>query len=764
MKPRALAATYKITLQGRVQGVGFRPFVYREALRFGIRGYVSNNEDGVLIRATGPAASVQAFYRSLVEQPPSIARVVNHAIAPLPSETPDSFRIVASESNERLNLQLTPDFALCENCAADMADPHNRRYGYPFTSCVNCGPRWSITEAFPFEREHTRMQAFPMCPECMAEYTDPANRRFHSQTNSCAHCGIRFWLTDASGKPMTFEGDAVFRQLAAALEAGKILAIKNSTGYLLCCDARQPAAVRELRRRKKRPGKPFAVLYPSLGHLQDDLEVPQEAILALKSPERPIVLLPSGGYRGEACLEAIAPGLDQLGVMLPYTGVLALLVRAFPYPVIATSGNLHGSPICYEAADALDKLGAVADLFFHHNLAISQSQDDSVVRFAEPDGMRIVLRRSRGLAPNFDRPATRGANTRLLALGAHLKSSVAFVPNDFLYISQYLGNLDHYEVYERFIQMATRFTRLFDTPPAAVLVDAHPAYQSTLYGQALAQEAGIRCHRVQHHKAHFAAVLGEHNLLESAAPVLGVIWDGTGYGDDKQIWGGEFFAFREGLITREGHLDYYDWLAGDKMALEPRLSLLSLADPEWEDVRGKFSGEEWQVYQQLKVAGRLKTSSIGRLFDAVASLLGLCDLNTYEGEAAMKLEAHCSLGKGSPLKQFASLDKNGNIPARALVARIRAEKAQGVAIPYIIRNFMYTLACLVFEKAKAGGFRIIGFSGGVFQNACLVAMLRETGGTAYDLHFHRELSPNDENIAYGQLMYHLYCRTDEIPE
>ncbi len=759
-----MAATFKITLQGRVQGVGFRPFVYREALRLGIRGTVSNNEEGVLIRASGPAETVQAFYRNLVENPPAIARVVNHAIIPLPPEAPKNFRIIPSESSSRLNLQLTPDFALCDSCSSEIIDPGNRRYGYPFTSCVNCGPRWSITDAFPFEREHTRMEAFPMCPDCRKEYADPADRRFHSQTNSCPECGIRYWLSDTGGEPLDYSGEAVFRHLAAELEQGKIVAVKNSTGYLLCCDARQESAVQELRRRKKRPGKPFAVLYPSLGLLQNDLDVFPEAIQALLSPERPIVLLPSGGYRGQASLEAIAPGLNQLGVMLPYTGVLALLARAFPHPVIATSGNLHGSPICHTEADALQKLDAVADLFFHHNLAISQSQDDSVIRFTQPNASRIVLRRSRGLAPNFGQPAARGAQTRLLALGAHLKSSVAFVPNDFLYISQYLGNLDHYEVYERFTQMASGFTKLFDAPAAAVLVDAHPAYQSTLYGQALAKKAGIGCHPIQHHKAHFAAVLGENSLLESAKPILGVIWDGTGYGDDRQVWGGEFFGFSNGLMTREGHLDYFDWLAGDKMALEPRLSLLSLAEPDWEEVRGKFSGEEWQVYQNLKVAGRLKTSSVGRLFDAVASLLGLCDRNTFEGEAAMKLEAQCRTTDEGHHECYASLDHSGNIPARDLLARIRADAAKGVAIPHIIRNFMYTLACLVFEKADAGTYRSIAFSGGVFQNACLVGMLRETGGTAYNLYFHRELSPNDENIAYGQLMYHLYCRNHEIPE
>ena len=744
--------------------MGFRPFVYREALRYSIKGSVSNNEEGVIIHASGEEEDIQAFYRSLVEQPPAIARVVHHTLTWLPPCDYHTFRIVPSAAGNRLNLQLTPDFALCEDCAEELTNPENRRFGYPFISCVNCGPRWSLTETFPFEREHTSMQAFPMCPACLKEYTEPADRRFHSQTNSCPECGIRYWLSDAGGQPLEFAGEAVFRHMAALLEQGKILAVKNSAGYLLCCDARQQEAVRRLRQRKRRPGKPFAVLYPSLELLKAELPVPPEAERALLSPERPIVLLPSGGYRGDVRLEAIAPGLDQLGVMLPYSGVLALLARAFPHPIIATSGNLHGSPICYSEPDAHEKLGGVADFFFHHNLNIVHSQDDSVVRFGRQSGEPIVLRRSRGMAPNYGQPVGRGAGSCLLAMGAHLKSSIAFIPNDFLYISQYLGNLDHFDVFQRFAATTEAFTRLFGTPPAKVLVDGHPGYQSTLHGRALAHSAGVPCIGIQHHKAHFAAVLGENNLLEGPQPVLGVVWDGTGYGDDAQIWGGEFFAFREGAITRAGHLEYFDWLAGDKMALEPRLSLFSLADPHWEEVRGKFSEQEWQVYQALKAAGRLKTSSAGRLFDAVASLLGLCDRNTFEGEAAMLLEARCSASPATPPECYARLTGAGNVPTRALLGQIRAAAVKGVAIPDIIRNFMFTLARLVFEKADAGGFRSIAFSGGVFQNACLCDMLRETGGGKYELHFHRELSPNDENIAYGQLMHYLYCQSHEIPE
>ncbi len=736
--------------------MGFRPFVYRLAKIHQVRGSVSNNEDGVIIYATGPKEALMDFYREVTGSPPPVSRVINHYFEEIPREDPEGFRIVPSTRTDHLNLQLTPDFALCPECNMELLGPANRRYGYPFISCVNCGPRWALTETFPFEREHTSMEVFRMCPQCLQEYGQPADRRFHSQTNSCTTCGIDFWMADPDGGRLEIPGKTPFQQLAEFLAEGSIIALKNTSGYLLCCDARNEGVVRSLRNKKKRPAKPFAVLYPSLEKLEEDLRVQPEEAAALCSVERPIVLLSSIPYRGQAALEAIAPGLDQLGVMLPYTGVLALLAEAFPHPLIATSGNIHGSPICYSETDAREKLREVADYFFEHSLRIIHPQDDSVIRFTASPSKRIVLRRSRGMAPNYSRPVKKGAGSGYLALGGQLKSSIGFIPNDFLYISEYLGNLDNFEVYERFTRTVSDFMTLFGKPPKALLLDSHPAYLSTQYGKEVSRNWGIPAYSVPHHKAHFAAVLGEHALFEQSDPVLGVIWDGTGYGEDGQIWGGEFFRYEGGAIRRVGQFEYYHWLSGDKMAREPRLSLFSLLDGANDWTRSKFTDTEWRLFSQLKAANRLKTSSAGRLFDAASSLLGFCDLNSFEGEAAMLLESACRDFDLKKAAQLVSLDSRGNIPSEKLIRSIYEARISGRPPSQIAGDFIFTLANLILEKAEQESIGKIAFSGGVFQNARLVGLLEHLN-PGYELFFHEEFSPNDENIPFGQLMYHLNC-------
>jgi hydrogenase maturation protein HypF len=345
----------------------------------------------------------------------------------------------------------------------------------------------------------------------------------------------------------------------------------------------------------------------------------------------------------------------------------------------------------------------------------------------------------------------------LLALGAQLKSSIGFIPNDFIYLSEYLGNLENFEVYERFTRMVSGFTDLFESRPTALLTDTHPGYLSTLYGKELSATWGIPCYQIPHHKAHFAAVLGENDLFGSPEPILGVIWDGTGYGEDRQVWGGEFFRYEGGEMARVGQLEYYDWLAGDAMAKNPGLSLLSLLDGEMESVREKFSPEALRLYSRLKSRNTLKTSSMGRLFDAVASLLGLCDLNSYEGEAAMLLEAATGSFSLEKAHGLVRLDALGNIPSKRLIYELQTRLAGGQETGQMAGDFIYTLAKLILEKAEAESITKIALSGGVFQNALLVHLIHRLNPGSFEFYFHRELSPNDENIAYGQLMYHLNC-------
>ena len=459
-----MRSTYKIICNGRVQGVGFRPYVSKLAKSMGLTGNVSNNEDGVIIYASGASAHVTQFYRELVNNPPPVAIIKTHEIIKLDWVKYERFEILPTQAKGKLNLALTPDFAICEICSEEISDPENRRYQYPFTTCVNCGPRWSVTNTFPFERAHTTIHEFSMCPVCQTEYEDPNARRYHSQTNSCPNCGIRLELTDHHGILIKVGSQLLFKKISELIGNGKILAIKNTGGYLLCCDARNPEVVQRLRHLKKRPKKPFAILYPSIDALKEQINLDQDQTKELCSSERPIVIVSSKGFKGELALDELAPGLSQLGVMLPYSGILELLAREFQQPLVATSGNIHGSPIISNKDQALELISGVADYFLHHDLSISNAQDDSVVKFSFRNQQRVVFRRSRGFAPNY-LDYVPGNKTKILALGGHLKSTIAFAPNDFLYLSQYLGNLDHFEVYSRFIETIDVFKKYFSGSP-----------------------------------------------------------------------------------------------------------------------------------------------------------------------------------------------------------------------------------------------------------------------------------------------------------
>ena len=752
--------SYKIIITGQVQGVGFRPFVFVLAQKYNLKGTVSNNEEGVIIYVTGLVNNINIFYNSLTENPPQVSKIQNHFLQEVDLINFDDFQIIPSTKKGKLNLTLTPDFAICDDCKNEISDPNNRRYNYPFTTCVNCGPRWAITNTFPFERNHTSIDEFNMCDACKSEYTNPINRRFHSQTNSCAICGISIQLTDNKSNKINISKTNIFKKIASLLNEGNIIAIKNTSGYLLCCDASNEQVIQKLRAKKNRPNKPFAILYPSLKLLKQHLDVNEKQKEALTSTERPIVIIPKTNFRGNLALAELAPNLNQLGVMLPYSGILQLLANKLTEPIVATSGNLHGSPIISENEESIEVLQNIADYFLHHNLTITNPQDDSVVKFSTKFNHEVLFRRSRGYAPNYFGTQL-SHNKIIMAMGGHLKSTIAYLPNDYLYISQYLGNLDNFEVYNRFTKTVTNFISLFEQTPTIILADKHQGYQSTQYGKELSEKLKTKLYETQHHKAHFASVLGEYELFDNDDSVLGVIWDGTGYGDDGQIWGGEFFTYQSKRMDRISHFEYFDWLAGDKMAKEPRLSLLSLVDFQIQLVlTGKFSKKEWTIYQTLKKQNKLKTSSVGRLFDAVASLLGICDVNTYEGEAAILLENQIVNYDLKNCKTYCSVLDGNIIPTKLLLNNLYSDFIKGVKKETIITNFLYTLAKIIFQVAKNKKINKIAFSGGVFQNTILIDMLKEISEKEYKLYFNRNLAPNDENISYGQIMYYLYCLKD----
>lgn len=749
--------TIGIKITGQVQGVGFRPYVYNLAQEFSLKGSVSNDENGVIIWVQGLEKSINDFYNKLINLPPPVSKIKNSSIFEIQHSDFDDFKIVSSVKKGQLNSILTPDFAICNDCQNDIVTPNNKRYNYPFTTCVNCGPRWAITENFPFERNHTSIDDFPMCKACQEEYENPSNRRFHSQTNTCPTCGVNLYLIDNFGQHIQVQKTDLFHKVASLLEEGKIIAIKNTSGFLLCCNAENKTVVNKLRKKKKRPNKPFAVLYPSVDILKGELQITKEQEYSLKSVERPINIINSNNYNGKIALNLVAPGLNQLGVMLTYSGILQLLSNELEFPIVATSGNIHGSPIISENDDAFEKLKHVADYFLNHDLKIVHPQDDSVVKFSKKFNTEVLFRRSRGYAPNLFNTSIK-ADRKIMALGAHFKSTIAYIPNSYVYISQYLGNLDNFDVYNRFTKTVSNFIDVFEQKPDVLLVDSHSGYQSTMYGEELLKNNNFELYKIQHHKAHFASVLAEHDLFELKEPILGVIWDGTGYGDDGQVWGGEFFNYHLNDIDRISHFGYFDWIAKDKMSKEPRLSMLSLSNDDMlPRLEKKFTKEELTIYQSLKRNNKLKTSSVGRLFDSVASLLGLCDFNTYEGEAAILLENYITDYNLDNCRSYCSVLDDGSVPTEALFYNLYLDFKNGNSKEKVVVNFFYTLASLVFQIAKKYQYRHIAFSGGVFQNTTLIDMIKEIGEKEYKLYFNINLAPNDENISFGQIMYYLKC-------
>ncbi len=787
--------SYEIHISGRVQGVGFRPFIFNLAEEFGLKGYVSNDELGVIIVCQGENS--EQFFNEIHNRKPKSSEIIFSEIKEIKTtEIFDNFYIKPTEKNIVVDIPLTPDFATCESCETELFDERNPRYFYPFTTCTQCGPRYSVTKKFPFERENTAIEVFKMCPNCLEEYQNPEDVRFHSQTNSCPNCGIQIWLKDNQGNEFKGSNKEIFEKLAEELSQGKIVALKNTAGYLLMCDATNSEAVSELRKRKRRPTKPFAVLFSGISTMQEYLEMSELQIQHFKSSESPIIVTKIKEVK-DLAIEEISPNMNSVGAMFPYSGTLKLISKTFGKPLIATSGNFHGSPICSTTEEAEQILGKIADYFLHNTLEIQHPQDDSVIKFSPKHHQKIVFRRSRGFAPNYffaeELSELNKEKIKILCLGGDLKNTFAVVPNNHVYISEYIGDLANFETYERFENTVKSYQKIFNFQPEIILKDLHPKYENqniiSKFSKKSAQSAqSARVEEIQHHRGHFASVLGEKKLWKKDK-VLGIIWDGIGFGTFTEIWGGEFFLFENQKMERVAQLENFAWILGDKMSKTPKISALSILFDNDEKsrevaiinsigqspmsneaeiceapkVRNQnylkqfFDENEWKIYTNLIEKSEVKTSSMGRFFDAVAFVLGYEKPLFFEGEPAMWLEKISQDAFEGNVKLIDYLEEEnfGNIPTKKLFLKVFEEKLLGKNLGEIGLNFHFTLIKAIEKIAQRFAVKEITFSGGVWQNALLVDLAIEFLGEKFELHFHEKLSPNDENISFGQLNYYL---------
>lgn len=741
-------ARVRLIIRGAVQGVGFRPFIYRLATELGLNGWVLNSAQGVFIEVEGKSETLQQFVRRVQTDKPPRAFIQSMEQSVLDPVGYPSFEIRHSEESGEKSALILPDIATCPDCLRELFDPSDRRYLYPFTNCTNCGPRYSIIEALPYDRPNTTMKAFTMCPRCCEEYENPLNRRFHAQPNACPECGPHLELWDEKGVCLAKYHEALLRA-AEAIREGRIVAVKGLGGFHLVVDARNDAAVRRLRERKRREEKPFALMYPTLEMVTAHCEVNEGEERVLRSPESPIVLLRR--KEEEAVAPSVAPNNPYLGVMLPYTPLHHLLMRELGFPIVATSGNLSDEPICTDEHEALHRLAGVADLFLVHNRPIARHVDDSVVRVLM--GRELVLRRARGYAPL---PVlVKEPLPPLLAVGAHLKNTVALSVGRQVFISQHIGDLETPQALDAFRRVIADVKGLWEHQPQAVACDMHPDYLSTQAAHGM----GLPMVQVQHHVAHILSCMAENEL---EPPVLGVSWDGTGYGSDGTIWGGEFLILREQGWERFAHLRPFRLPGGDRAIKEPRRSALGVlyemfGDGAFDLLQQAFTESERRLLRRMLQQGvnTPTTSSAGRLFDAVASLAGVRQGVNFEGQAAMELEFLTHGVRTDETYPF-SLSEGASprvLDWSPIIQAVLQDIQEGVSPSLIAARFHNTLVEMTVAVACAAGLERVALSGGCFQNAYLteraVRRLTEEGFRPY---WHQRVPPNDGGIALGQIM------------
>ena len=738
----------EVRVEGVVQGVGFRPFVYALATGLGLTGLVGNDLDGVFAEVEGPEAAVAEFLDRLELQAPPLARierVTTRALRPVRSA---SFVIAASESQTGLRRTLiSADTATCADCLRELADPADRRHEYPFINCTNCGPRFTIVRDVPYDRPLTTMAPFTMCERCAAEYHDPADRRFHAQPACCPACGPRLSLENQPGlrnQPGLDHHENPIQAAAELLRGGRVLAVKGLGGYHLAADAACEQAVAALRQRKHREDKPFAVMAADLAAAAELAEVDETAAALLTSPARPIVLLPR--RPGTTVAQATAPGNRQLGVMLPYTPLHHLLLAAVARPIVLTSGNVSDEPIVYRDDEARATLKGIADAFLTHDRAIHVRTDDSVARSFR--GRPMLLRRSRGYVPEPLAVAT-GFPRPVLACGAELKNTFCLARGRHAFVSQHIGDLENAETLRSFTEGIEHFRRLFDIDPEVVAHDLHPEYLSTKY----ALELDLPAEGVQHHHAHIASCLADNG---ETGPVIGVAFDGTGYGTDGTIWGGEFLTASLAAFERGGHLAPVPMPGGAAAIRQPwRMAAAYVADPEV----ARRHQDHWPAVIAMAAKGINSplTSSAGRLFDAAAAILGVRDAINYEGQAAVELEQLADISETGAYPAAVEAGVPFTIRGSDLLHAVIADRTDGVPAPVIAARFHHGVAalieagCLLMRERYDLG--TVALSGGVFQNLLLLgATVARLEARGFRVLLHSRVPCNDGGISLGQAL------------
>ncbi len=767
----ATGVRVQVLIEGVVQGVGFRPFVHRLATELGLSGFVGNDSTSVFVEVEGAEPGVSAFLARVRSDAPPLAYVASVRATPLPptadGESARGFRIVASESSDGARTLVPPDTAVCDDCVRELFDPADRRYRHPFITCTNCGPRFTIIESLPYDRPATTMAGFPMCPACRQEYEDPADRRFHAQPVACPDCGPRLWFEDAAGG-RTDGSDTAVSAAQLALNDGQVVAVKGVGGYHLACAATADATVALLRDRKHRPAKPFAVMVADLDAARRIARVDDDEARLLTSPAHPIVLLRR--RPGSAVSGLVAPGNARIGVLLPYTPVHHLLFSGLeladgpagsPAVLVMTSGNRTDEPICYRDDDARRRLAGLADAFLVHDRPIHRPCDDSVVQLV--DGELLPLRRSRGYAPL---PVDLGrAVATVLATGGELKNTACLTSDRYAVLSQHLGDMESLETLQEFDRSTESLGDLYGARAAALATDCHPGYATRSW--ATRNAAGRPVLAVQHHHAHVVSLLAEHGRLGELA--VGVAFDGTGFGTDGTIWGGELLALGADptVFERAGHLRPMPLPGGDAAVRTPsRVALAYLDacglgwDPALPPVAATSAAELSVLRQQLdRGLGCVPTTSMGRLFDAVSSLLGVRHQVSFEAQAAIELEAAAeralTTGGGAETFPRFCVRRGGVMDAAPVLGQLAEGVRAQRPVDELALAFHHAVADVVLRAcllaAVPRGISVVGLTGGVFQNAVLLRLCRQRLRWAgFDVISHHVVPPNDGGLALGQ--------------